>query len=254
MEIPPAAGIALFDLTGASDAVRAEMLSLRNDPQVRRHMISGGEIAPDEHARWLVSLQGNPKTKVFAVMMGGDLAGQVNFTAIDRENGNAEWGFFVAPALRGRGIAAAMLSQALDMAFGEMGLGKVNAGVLSDNEASLALHRRFGFAPEGVRRLHKRREDRHADLVLFGITAREWRERRESVTQAADKGAGMQKDTAYYMDLIDQIEQIRGKNNKNWMDLLRLAFRHAPQEAGAIMAEIYKMDGDISQLAKKLTE
>ena len=64
----------------------------------------------------------------------------------------------------------------------------------------------------------------------------------------------MEKDTAYYMDLIDQIEQIRGKNNKNWMDLLRLAFRHAPKEAGEIMAEIYRSDSDISALAKKLTQ
>ena len=63
----------------------------------------------------------------------------------------------------------------------------------------------------------------------------------------------MNKDTAYYMDLIDQIEAIRGKNNKNWMDLLRLAFKHAPAEAGAIMAEIYQMDGDISSLARKLS-
>ena len=64
----------------------------------------------------------------------------------------------------------------------------------------------------------------------------------------------MKKDTAYYMDLIDQIEQIRGKNNKNWMDLLRLAFRHAPGEAAEIMAEIYRSDSDISALAKKLTQ
>ncbi len=63
-----------------------------------------------------------------------------------------------------------------------------------------------------------------------------------------------QKDTAYYLALIDEIEKIRGKNNKNWMDLLRLAFRHAPKDAAAIMAEIYKMDGDISDLAKKLSQ
>lgn len=60
-------------------------------------------------------------------------------------------------------------------------------------------------------------------------------------------------DTAYYLALIDQIEKIRGKNNKNWMDLLRLAFKHAPKDAASIMAEIYKMDGDISELAKKLS-
>jgi hypothetical protein len=64
----------------------------------------------------------------------------------------------------------------------------------------------------------------------------------------------MEKDTAYYMDLIDQIEKIRGRNNSNWMDLLRLAFRHAPKEAGKIMAEIYSHDQEISELARKLSE
>jgi hypothetical protein len=37
----------------------------------------------------------------------------------------------------------------------------------------------------------------------------------------------MKHDERYYLDLIDEIERIRGKNNKNWMDILRLAFRHA---------------------------
>lgn len=64
----------------------------------------------------------------------------------------------------------------------------------------------------------------------------------------------MPKDTAYYLDLIDQIERIRGKNNKNWMDLLRLAFREAPEEAAQIMAAIYRDDSAISSLVKKLQE
>lgn len=54
--------------------------------------------------------------------------------------------------------------------------------------------------------------------------------------------------------IIDQIEAVRSKNNKNWMDLLRLAFRHAPDEASAIVAEIYREDAEISQLARQLTE
>ena len=31
--------------------------------------------------------------------------------------------------------------------------------------------------------------------------------------------------------IINKIEIIRSKNNKNWMDLLRLAFKYAPKEA-----------------------
>jgi len=54
--------------------------------------------------------------------------------------------------------------------------------------------------------------------------------------------------------IIDEIERIRTKNNRNWMDLLRLAFRVAPKEAAEIVAEIYKQDGRISELARQLAE
>ena len=35
--------------------------------------------------------------------------------------------------------------------------------------------------------------------------------------------------------VINNIEKIRSKNNKNWMNLLRLAFKHAPTEASKII-------------------
>jgi hypothetical protein len=57
-----------------------------------------------------------------------------------------------------------------------------------------------------------------------------------------------------YNAIIDQIEAVRRKNNKNWMDLLRLAFKHAPEEAAAIVADIYREDKEISDLAAKLVE
>ena len=37
----------------------------------------------------------------------------------------------------------------------------------------------------------------------------------------------MNKNTEYYISIIDEMEKIRTKNNVNWMDILRLAFRHA---------------------------
>ncbi len=35
--------------------------------------------------------------------------------------------------------------------------------------------------------------------------------------------------------IIDQIEDIRSKNNTNWMDILRIAFKHSPKEAAKVM-------------------
>jgi len=56
-----------------------------------------------------------------------------------------------------------------------------------------------------------------------------------------------------YDKIIDQIEKVRSKNNKNWMDILRLAYKYAPREAANILREIYREDKKISTLAKKLT-
>lgn len=56
------------------------------------------------------------------------------------------------------------------------------------------------------------------------------------------------------LQIIDEIEHIRSRNNKNWMDILRLAFMHAPTEAADILANIYLEDDKISKLAKQLTE
>ena len=57
-----------------------------------------------------------------------------------------------------------------------------------------------------------------------------------------------------YIKVINQIEQVRKKNNKNWMDILRVAFKYAPKEAANILSKIYKDDRRISKLAKKLTK
>ena len=55
-----------------------------------------------------------------------------------------------------------------------------------------------------------------------------------------------------YKEIISKIENTRGKNNKNWMDILRLAFKNSPVEASKILSEIYKEDKNINILAKKL--
>jgi len=54
------------------------------------------------------------------------------------------------------------------------------------------------------------------------------------------------------LEIIDAVETVRTKNNKNWMDILRVAFKHAPEESRPILAEINKSDGQISKLLDKL--
>ena len=55
-----------------------------------------------------------------------------------------------------------------------------------------------------------------------------------------------------YSKIINKIQLLRKKNNVNWMDMLRLAFRHDPSGAAGIMANIYADDQKVSNLVKKL--
>tara|TARA_Y100000768_G_C23980231_1_gene685341 strand:- start:1994 stop:2194 length:201 start_codon:yes stop_codon:yes gene_type:complete len=62
------------------------------------------------------------------------------------------------------------------------------------------------------------------------------------------------KSIEYYLSIIDEMEKIRSKNNVNWMDILRLAFKNSPSEAQHLMKKIDHQDNRISELVKKLSE
>ncbi len=55
-----------------------------------------------------------------------------------------------------------------------------------------------------------------------------------------------------YLKIIDQIEEIRGKNNVNWMNILRLSFEKSPKQTAKILSKIYVDDKRIGNLARKL--
>ena len=54
--------------------------------------------------------------------------------------------------------------------------------------------------------------------------------------------------------IINSIEKIRAKNNKNWMEIMRLAFKYAPKQASNLVKKINKYDKEISILIKKLSK
>ena len=54
------------------------------------------------------------------------------------------------------------------------------------------------------------------------------------------------------LKLVNQIQKIRSKNNKNWMNLLRLALKLDHKSTSKILSEIYNDDQRISKLAKKI--
>ena len=56
------------------------------------------------------------------------------------------------------------------------------------------------------------------------------------------------------LKIIKEIEIIRSKNNKNWMNILRLAFKLDPIAAKKIMKKINYNDKKISILLNKISK
>lgn len=61
-------------------------------------------------------------------------------------------------------------------------------------------------------------------------------------------------ETTYVRDmrLVDEIQQVRTRNNVNWMDLLRVGLTHAPNETKEILNRINADDNKIAELLKAL--
>ena len=57
-----------------------------------------------------------------------------------------------------------------------------------------------------------------------------------------------------YEAIIKQITNARKTNNINWMNLLRISIKYAPNQSKKILKNINKQDKKISQLLRKITK
>jgi len=53
-------------------------------------------------------------------------------------------------------------------------------------------------------------------------------------------------------NIIDRIEEIRRNNNINWMNILRIALKHAPEETREELKKINENDKRISNLLSEI--
>ena len=56
------------------------------------------------------------------------------------------------------------------------------------------------------------------------------------------------------LEIIQEIEDIRGKNNVNWMDIMRVAIVSEPKETKKLLFRINECDNKINKLLDELTK
>lgn len=116
----------------------------------------------------------------------GAVVGHISLGSISRKNSSARVSrVFVDPQYRGRGFAAAMLTQVLGFGFGQLQLHRIDLGVYDFNEAAIRAYTRAGMQREGCSRDILRYEGEYWSLVEMSMLRPEWEARRTAETVEA---------------------------------------------------------------------
>jgi RimJ/RimL family protein N-acetyltransferase len=86
-----------------------------------------------------------------------------------------ELGYWLAAHARGRGVASAAVSLALDWAFDGLGLLRVELATTVENLSSQAVARRHGFTQEALQRARDVERGKRVDVIQFGLLREEHR-------------------------------------------------------------------------------
>ncbi|WP_150303090.1 UDP-4-amino-4,6-dideoxy-N-acetyl-beta-L-altrosamine N-acetyltransferase [Pseudomonas saliphila] len=156
------------------------MLAWRNAPAARQNMYTRHEISLAEHLSWWARTQSDARHRYFMYELDSVPLGIVGFNHIDEVNRNSSWAFYAAPDAP-RGTGSKMEYLALNYAFDQLGLRKLQCEVLAFNEAVIKLHQKFGFTVEGVLREQHRIDGRFVDVYRLGLLAPEWAGHREAM-------------------------------------------------------------------------
>jgi ribosomal-protein-alanine N-acetyltransferase len=96
------------------------------------------------------------------------------FWNLDPGSQRAEIGYELHPSYWRRGIMAEALSAILTYGFLDLGLHRIEACPLADNQPSRDLLLKLGFSYEGTLRQRLSFQDRFEDQMFFGLLKEEW--------------------------------------------------------------------------------
>ena len=151
------------------------------DPAIKRynsppHSLPDAVSAIESFERnWLTfAVSGDPSGVAFAIVdsASGELAGMCGVDGWSNTD-VAQFGYWLAPAARGRGFATRAVKLMTGWLF-KLGAARVFLTVVSENLASAAVARRAGFTYEGTLRAYGVWKDRRQDVDVFAVLPDEW--------------------------------------------------------------------------------
>jgi RimJ/RimL family protein N-acetyltransferase len=152
------------------------LIAHQDDPELYRRL---GLARPPSGAELGRRVEGGPSDRATGTALwltivdaGADeCIGQLDVHDVEWDHSRAELGIWIAPAQRGRGVAADALRLAGRWLISECGLARVQLITDPDNLAMMAAARRAGFSEEGVLRGYLRERGQRVDVTMLSLVA-----------------------------------------------------------------------------------
>lgn len=141
------------------------------DPEIRDNVGVRADPSLERTEAWIRAALVDESRAAFAIVAGGEHAGNVVLDQIDTHLGTARLSIYVGAAARGAGVGEAATRLAVDYAFQALGLYKVWLTVHAENSRARATYERIGFRVEGILRGEFLLAGRRVDAVRMGLTA-----------------------------------------------------------------------------------
>jgi hypothetical protein len=188
---------------------------LRNNKLIRKNFFTSSVITVKRHKDWFLKKIKSKKDLFLIIAMGKYKIGTIRY---DKKEFYYEISISILPKYQSLNIG----SEALKASENILKKGMILSNIKKNNQKSL----RF-FIKNGYSVLLRDKK-----IVLYKVLNNHQLIKNNK--------------------LIDQIQQIRKKNNVNWMDILRIAFESSPDKTKKVFKNIFTDDKSINAISKKL--
>jgi ribosomal-protein-serine acetyltransferase len=114
-----------------------------------------------------------PQEIIFLIRIDKKVIGQAAYKSIRWFNRKAALSLFIHPEFQRQGLGTLVMQHLISHGFNHLNLHRLEAEVISYNQAAMALMKKAGFTQEGCLRQARYFNGSYADILSFGLLRQE---------------------------------------------------------------------------------
>lgn len=164
------------------------VMKWRTLPEITKYMNTDPVIDMDKQRAWFEKQQQDSTCYNWIIVVDDVPVGVTSISKIDKVNRTCTRGTYIAvQEKRSFEMITSVYASQFDFIFDILQLNKIEIEVFLENKNVVFLSKKCGFKQEGILREHIYKNGTYYDIVLLGMTAEDWKERKKNWNYKAVK-------------------------------------------------------------------